>query len=218
MDDTLLEDDPDTATPPPTPPPDGDASTPAGAPEGSSSRFHARRWRKHKGFALLVGALAGGLAGYANTTLGLTLGLPFALYSKTAFYAFLVVLVAPVVEEHVKLFSLLLLRAEEQASYSPRRWLVLGALSGIGFGLAEAALYWQAIAPQSLTAANLNLGTRLLMTVPFHGLAVTASSYGYGLYRAKGSLAPLVRGLSVAIALHAAFNGFQMLKASGVIG
>lgn len=202
---------------PPDPDPTDDQADPGPGREPGSA-FHARRWRKHKGYALLVGALAGGLAGYANTTLGATLGLPFALYSQSAFLVFVLVVVAPLVEEHVKLFSLSLLTTEEQAHYTPRRWMVLGALSGIGFGLAEAALYWQAIAPQSLLAANLNLGTRLLLTVPFHGLTVTASAYGYGLYRYRGSTAPLVKGLAVAITLHAAFNGFQVLKSTGVFG
>lgn len=183
-----------------------------------SEAFHRRRWRRHKLFALLVGGLAGGLAGYANSTLGTAVGLPFALYSKDLFLLVLVSVVAPLVEEHVKLFSLFLLRSEEDAVYSPRRWMVLGVLSGIGFGLAEAALYWQAIAPVSLLAANLNLLNRVLLTVPFHGLTVAASGYGYGLARHTRSSWPLVRGLTVAVLLHAAFNGFQVLASMGVLG
>lgn len=216
MDETAIE--PGSARDEPSSPPTPEASGGVDPGAGSGSAFHARRWKKHKGFALLLGALVGSLAGYANSTIGIMVGLPFALYSEGAFLAVLVVVLVPIIEEHVKLFSLLLLRAEEQASYSPRRWLVLGALAGLGFGLAEAAFYWQAIAPESLLAANLNIGTRLLMTVPFHGLTVTASAYGYGLYRATGARRPLVQGLALAIVLHGAFNGFQLLKASGVFG
>lgn len=185
---------------------------PPADPATSLSSLHRRRWRRHKGFALLVGGLAGGLAGYANATIGTAVGLPFALHSEQAFLLALTVLVAPFVEEHVKLFSLFLLRFEERAEYAPRRWLALGALSGIGFGIAEAILYWQMIAPESLTLANLNLLTRMSLTVPMHGLAVTASAYGYGRSRIRGDIGPLVVGLLVAILLHAAFNGLQMAR------
>lgn len=193
-----------------------DGSASPGDEAGSS--FRRRRWRKHKGLALLLGALVGGLAGYANTTFGTAVGLPFALVSADAFLIVLTVVVAPVVEEPVKLLALHFLDVEEKATYTPRRWLALGALAGIGFGLAEAALYWRALAPVSLAAATLNAGTRLALTVPLHGLLVTASAYGYGLWRARRSRAPLALGLTGAILAHAAFNAFQVLQATGAIG
>lgn len=197
----------DTDTAPPSRPAEDD-------PEGT---FHRNRWRKHKVIALLVGALTGSLAGYANSTLGIAVGLPFALVSENAFLIVLAVFVAPLVEEHVKLVPLWLLESEEQATYTPRRWMALGALSGIGFGLAEAVFYWQAIAPASVTVASLNLGTRLLLTVPLHGLLVTISSYGFGMARARGSVKPVALGLAGAIVLHATFNGFQVARALGGI-
>lgn len=194
---------------------DEDPSPPTRGDGGEA--FHRRRWRKHKGLALLLGAVAGGLAGYANTTFGAAVGLPFALVSADAFLIVLTVVVAPVVEEPVKLLALHFLDIEEQASYTPRRWMALGALAGIGFGLAEAFFYWRALAPVSLAAASLNAGTRLLLTVPLHGLLVTASAYGYGLSKARRSSLPLALGLAGAILAHAAFNAFQVLQATGAI-
>ncbi|MDX1610776.1 MAG: PrsW family glutamic-type intramembrane protease [Candidatus Thermoplasmatota archaeon] len=210
--------DPDAKAPEPEPEPSPQPhGPPAGGPSGArdpeTDRFHARRWRKHKLLALVIGALGGGLAGYANTTYGLAIGLPLVAVDPNLFLVVLVVLIAPVVEEHVKLLALVFLRSEERATYTPRRWLVLGAFAGAGFGLAEAALYWQAIAPTSLAAANLNLGMRLLLTVPMHALTVTATGYGYGLSRHDRSIKPLIQGLAVAILVHAAYNGFQILQA-----
>lgn len=173
--------------------------------------FHRRRWRKHKLIALALGALGGGLASWANSTYGLLVGLPAAAVDARLFFVAVAVLVAPIVEEHVKLMSLVFLQQEEQATYTPRNWMVLGAFAGAGFGLVEAAFYWQAIAGASVALANLNLVTRLLMGVPFHALAVTASAYGYGLSRHQRNAWPLIRGLIVAILAHAAMNILQSL-------
>lgn len=192
--------DPVTFSPAPEPPDDGD-------PEAEA--FHKGRWRKHKLIALALGALGGGLASWANSTYGLLVGLPAAAVDVRLFYVAVAVLVAPIVEEHVKLISLVFIQHEEQATYTPRRWMVLGAFAGAGFGLVEAAFYWQALAEASVALANLNLATRLLLGVPFHALAVTASAYGYGLSRHQRNAWPLVRGLAIAILAHAAMNTLQ---------
>jgi RsiW-degrading membrane proteinase PrsW (M82 family) len=197
---------------------DSDPSNPASRDPPSDAGFHARRWRRHKGFALLVGALTGSLAGYANSTLGLAVGLPFALVSENAFLIVLSVVVAPLVEEHVKLVPLWLLETEEKATYTPRRWMTLGTLSGLGFGIAEALFYLQALAGTSLQLAGLNLLTRLLLTVPLHGVLVAITGYGYGLARARGRARPIALALAAAILLHAAFNAVQVGRAIGVVG
>lgn len=198
----------------PTPEAGLPADPPPPGPDPAAA-FHARRWKKHKWIAFLVGGLAGGLAGFANTAYGLTFGLPVALYDEGLFILLLVAVIAPLVEEHVKILSLILLRAEEKARYTPRRWMVLGALSGAGFGVAEALLYWQAIAPLSIAAANLNLLVRAFLTVPLHALTTATSGYGFGLSRLEGRVWPLARGLIVAILIHAAFNAFQTLPVLG---
>lgn len=194
--------DPVTFTPAPDTPDGGDPDAEA---------FHQGRWRKHKLIALALGALGGGLASWANSTYGLLVGIPAAAVDVRLFFVAIAVLVAPIVEEHVKLISLVVIRQEEQATYTPRRWMVLGALAGAGFGLVEAAFYWQALAEVSVDLANLNLVTRLLMGVPFHALAVTASAYGYGVSRHQRNAWPLIWGLIIAILAHAAMNTLQSL-------
>jgi len=168
--------------------------------------------------AFTIGALSGSLAGFANTTYGLTIGLPLLAAGEGAFFALLAIVIAPLVEEHVKLLALVVLRAEEKASYPPRRWLLLGALAGAGFGVAEAVFYWQAILGFSFELANLNLLFRILVTVPMHALTATATGFGYGLARLTGSNVPLARGLVVAILIHATYNGLQVAKSFGVFG
>ncbi len=183
----------------------------------AEDRFHDRRWRKHKWIALALGALLGSLAGYANSTFTL-FGLPFVAGDPGALFVLLVIVIAPVVEEHVKLLALVFLQAEEQATYTPRRWLVLGAFVGLGFGAAEALLYWLVLAPSSLAAANVNLTIRALLTLPLHALTVSLSGWGYGASRLTGRTFPLLRGLVLAIAIHMAFNTFQLLKLAGATG
>ena len=174
-----------------------------------------KRWKRHRWIAFALGAVGGGLAGFANTAYGLTLGLPLALTNEGLFILLLVAVIAPLVEEHVKLLALILLRAEERATYTPRRWMALGALAGAGFGVAEAFFYFQALIVLSPALAAYNLGLRAALTVPLHALTAAVTGYGFGLARMRRNGWLLARGLLLAILIHSAYNTFQTLEVMG---
>jgi len=179
----------------------------------ATQAFQDTRWRRHKRMAFGLGSLAGFLAGNANATWGVAFGFP-VINDMGLFLAVLAVAVAPVVEESAKLLPLLLLRAEEGAVYDPHGWLILGALSGLGFTLLEALTYGLTIAPLSPGLAGYNVLFRLLF--PLHAITASVSGYAYGRYRATRKASVLLLGLGAAMAMHMTWNLWQVLGGTGV--
>lgn len=130
-----------------------------------------------------------------------------------------VVLVAPVIEETLKLLGL---RAIEDRDPEPEDGLIYGGAVGLGFAAAENTLY--ILSAFLAGGQDLAVATALyrgIATVALHGAASALAGYGlwearYGgrawasprLRRRYGRrLAPAVWGLAAAIGVHGLYNG-----------
>ncbi|HID73763.1 MAG TPA: PrsW family intramembrane metalloprotease [Thermoplasmata archaeon] len=155
--------------------------------------------------ALVLGALAGGIAGFVNSIYGI--GVLFLVkFDLFWFIVLLVGVVAPVVEELVKLLGVYLINQEEWPNLAIRDWTVLGALSGLGFATLENAIYALNFLAAGFggDATLLLLGIRFLF--PLHIISTAVAATGFGLWVRTGEIGYFLRYVGVAMLLHASFN------------
>lgn len=153
---------------------------------------------------LCFGATSGFIAMFSNTFY-LSLSSPLGLVSPTALAFFVVSVIAPVVEEPVKVAGLFLVDKERSRRIPLFYWAFFGLIAGFGFALIENYTYFQTFFLQYSTTDSLYL---LLMrfSFPVHMIGSALAGLGVGLWRKKGSLLYLVLFALLAVLVHGSFN------------
>jgi RsiW-degrading membrane proteinase PrsW (M82 family) len=160
-----------------------------------------------------LGALAGLLAAYYNSQYIGTLA-PVFFRSPSLFIVLAVSLVAPFVEEQVKLLGLFLFKATKKR-LKVDQWAILGTFAGLGFGLFENIFYtFQVLLEYGTAAAMLVLLMRSLLSLPTHMITCSIAGFGFGLWATKFRFHSFLKYLLMAIAIHGLFN-FTVLSLEG---
>lgn len=159
----------------------------------------------HMLICLGFGALAGFIAGWANTSYA---GLVTPLYfiRPNLFTIFVVSVIAPIVEEPLKPLGLYFLREEEKVSLRLRDWVILGTFAGLGFGLLENISYALEVSSYGVSVAFALFGLRTFASLPVHAIATTISGFGIGLWAKTGKTGYFFKFLVVSVLIHGLYN------------
>jgi RsiW-degrading membrane proteinase PrsW (M82 family) len=152
-----------------------------------------------------LGAVAGFIAGWANTAYG-GLAVPLYFIRPTLFTIVLVSLVAPVVEESIKPLGLYFLKEEEKTVLRLGDWALLGAFAGLGFALLENGLYALEVSTHGAGIVATLLGLRTLLCIPIHMTATTITGFGVGVWARTGRAGYFLRFLVLAMLVHGLYN------------
>lgn len=135
--------------------------------------------------------------------------LPFSFSENMTVYTFLLIVVfAPFGEELMKVMPGVFLETEEELTFSPFGWMILGIGSGLGFTLLENMLYGVRFVSQfNWYGGGLLLLARFLL--PVHMLTTSIASYGIGAWKETVDRKYLVF-LLVAMLIHAFHNLFAL--------
>ncbi len=124
---------------------------------------------------------------------------------------FLVLVIAPVVEEGLK--GLGVVRMSERVRSLPDG-LIYGAAVGLGFGFFETFIYGLgAYATGGLVAGIVLIAVRSVSSVLLHGSSTSMFGYGYAQHRVAGSTGSTGAYYLLAVAMHATFNALASLGA-----
>lgn len=125
---------------------------------------------------------------------------------------FLVLVIAPIVEEGLK--GLGVVRASDAIRTLPDG-LVLGAAVGLGFGFFETFLYgFGAFATGGLVAGLVLIIVRSLSSVLLHGSTTSMLGYGYALNKVGGRRGTTGAYYLLAVVMHGSFN---LLASAGAV-
>ena len=171
-------------------------------------------------YATLTAALVEGFLVAAGTSFTQAFPAPeftFLNGSSTAGAFFLVLVLAPFVEEALKAYGVVQSRAQiRQVADGP----VFGASVGFGFGFFETALYgFGAYAVGGLSAAIGLVLLRSVSSVLLHGSSTGMFGYGYALQLITKKKGAAGRYYLVAVGMHSSFNALASLGAiTAVLG
>jgi RsiW-degrading membrane proteinase PrsW (M82 family) len=139
-----------------------------------------------------------------------------AMFGEAAAASIGAVVIAPLVEEPMKALVLLPIAASKHFDNTTDGF-VYGAAAGLGFGMTENFLYFvDSAATGDLLAWAGTVAIRTLYSALMHGCATSVVGAALGLARFRGPLAmglAVPAGLSVAVAIHALWNGLLTLDA-----
>ncbi len=122
----------------------------------------------------------------------------------TALAVFSAVMVAPLVEELAKPLGLYIIQGEEEPKLSLQNWVLLGAISGLGFAVLENILYASSVMVYGTDIALSLLLLRFLL--PLHMVASAITGLGFGLWIKTKNGFYFVICIFIAMLIHAMFN------------
>jgi len=153
---------------------------------------------------LCFGATSGFLAMFSNTFY-MSLSSPLGLISPMVLLFFVVSVIAPVIEEPVKVAGFFLIDEKRSKQIPLFYWALFGLIAGFGFALIENYTYFQTFFLQFSTRDSLYL-LLLRFSFPVHMIGSALAGLGIGLWRKKNSLLYLVLFVLLAILLHGSYN------------
>jgi RsiW-degrading membrane proteinase PrsW (M82 family) len=164
--------------------------------------------------ATLVAATIEGILLDVGTTVSQALPAPeftFLNGNSTAGQFFLILVIAPFVEEGLKGIGVVLLRNRiALVADGP----VFGASVGLGFGFFETVLYGiVGFAVGGLSGAILLVLVRSISSVLMHGSSTAMFGYGYAKSRVDGEAGATGRYYLLAVGMHASFNALASIGA-----
>jgi len=118
----------------------------------------------------------------------------------------LAVIVAPIAEEALKPLGMYIIHREERRPLRLKDWAILGLIAGLGFKLLEDALYIFLYFNMTYGADGMLAGALIRVHFPAHLLASLVAGFGIGLWHQTHRIRYFALMLSIAIAIHAAFN------------
>lgn len=176
--------------------------------------------REFKLSMFVIGGAFGWLAGIINTELLLVPSIGMQLSHDDYGYILITILgailIAPVVEETMKISGVVFLKTQENIVVDVKKWIELGLLSALGFSVLENITYFMGFVSSTdvLTALEL-LAVRFMMSTPVHLTTTTIAAYGIGNYDISGKKNYII-WLFVAMLIHASFN-LSVMIIEGVV-
>ena len=162
----------------------------------------------HLGLALLAffsfGATTGFLAGFSNSIYA-GFGAPLLFVDTTLFIIFLVAIVAPIVEENVKVSGLMIQKKRMIAELPIFYWALFGMVSGLGFAILEDYIYFQLFFLEFTLEESLHL-LLMRLSFPVHMLGSALGGLGVGLWKKTDDVRYFVCLIAIAILIHSSFN------------
>ena len=165
-------------------------------------------------FATIVAAIIEGVVVDLGTSASQAFPAPeftFLNGNSTAGAFFLILVIAPFVEEGLKATGVIAQRAQiRQVADGP----VLGASVGLGFGFFEAMLYGLVgYAVGGLSTALAIVLVRSVSSVLLHGSSTAMFGYGYALEKVEGVRGASGRYYLLAVGMHASYNALASIGA-----
>jgi RsiW-degrading membrane proteinase PrsW (M82 family) len=154
-----------------------------------------------------LGLAAGIFAGIAEAMFVLPMSLPLTEQPTDLTFLLIAVVLAPIVEEPMKLLGSYVIIYSEKTKFKLQWWILFGLFGGLGFALLENTLYF-AVTEMSYgaSAGGTVFLARMMLSLPFHLIASSVAGCGFGLYVHTKKLRYFVAFLAIAIAIHALFN------------
>ncbi len=128
----------------------------------------------------------------------------YGVIGPTALGVFSAVVIAPLVEELAKPLGLYIIQGEEEPDISLQSWVLLGAISGLGFAVLENLLYASGLMGYGTDVAFTLLLLRSLL--PLHMIASAITGLGFGLWIKTRNGFYFVICIFIAMLIHALFN------------
>lgn len=148
---------------------------------------------------------AGGVASGIAEGGGVLTYAPLYFASPDLFFYVTVAILAPVVEEVLKPIGLYLVKIEERPTLTPKEWMLLGIMAGLGFKILEDLLY--VLTTVGIAGVSWGLVLAALRgPFPLHMLTTGIAGFGLGLWDLTGRARYFLLLLGVAMLLHGAFN------------
>ncbi len=174
-----------------------------------TTSFMERPERKYLDTSLVIaflcfGATSGFLAMFSNTFY-MSLSSPLGLISPMVLLFFVVSVIAPVIEEPVKVAGFFLIDEKRSKHIPLFYWAFFGMIAGFGFALIENYTYFQTFFLQFSTRDSLYL-LLLRFSFPVHMIGSALAGLGIGLWRKKNSLLYLVLFVLLAFLIHGGYN------------
>jgi RsiW-degrading membrane proteinase PrsW (M82 family) len=154
-----------------------------------------------------LGLAAGILAGIVEGLFVLPLSLPLTEQPPDISFLLVAVVLAPIVEEPMKLLGSYLIFYSEKNKFKLKWWILFGLFGGLGFALLENVLYF-AVTEMSYGASvgGTVFLARMMLSLPFHLIASAVAGCGFGLFVHTEKLRYFGAFLALAIIIHSLFN------------